>query len=56
MELVALEKKVQKQKKKMLKLMEWINSALECINNLEELAEKQDKRIRALEEEDWVAC
>ena len=42
-ELVALEKKVQKQNEKMLKLME-------CINDLEELAEKQDKRIWALEE------
>ena len=35
----------------MLKLMEHINSALECIVDLEELAEKQDKRIQALEEE-----
>ena len=50
-ELVALEKKVQKQNKKMLKLMEWIDSALECINDLEELVEKWDKRIQALEEE-----
>ena len=31
--------------------MEHINSALEHINNLEELAEKRDKRIWALEEE-----
>ena len=43
-ELVALEKK-------MLKLMEHINSALERIDDLEELAEKWDKRIWALEEE-----
>ena len=42
-ELVALEKNVQKQNKKMLKLME-------RIDNLEELAEKQEKRIWALEE------
>ena len=45
-ELVALEKKAQKQNKKMLKLMEWIDSALERINDLEELVEKWDKRIR----------
>ena len=50
-ELVALEKKVQKQNEKMLKLIEQIDSALEHIDNLEELAEKQDKRIQALEEE-----
>ena len=37
-ELVALEKKVQKQNKKMLKLMERINLALERINDLEDLA------------------
>ena len=48
-ELVALEKKVQKQNKKMLKLMEHINSALEHINDLEELVEKRNKRIQALE-------
>ena len=46
-ELVSLEKKVQKQDLKILKLMEWIDSALECIDNLEELAEKRDKRIQA---------
>ena len=46
-----MEKKVQKQDLKILKLMEWINSALECINNLEDLAERMDKRIQALEEE-----
>ena len=50
-ELVALEKKVQKQDLKMLKLMEHIDLALECIDNLEEWAEKWDKRIWALEEE-----
>ena len=50
-ELVALEKKVQKQDLKILKLMEHIDSALERINNLEELAEKRDKRIWALEGE-----
>ena len=38
------------QNEKMLKLIEWINSALERIDDLEELAEKQDKRIQALEE------
>ena len=35
----------------MLKLMECIDLALERIDDLEELAEKQDKRIWALEEE-----
>ena len=49
-ELVALEKKVQKQNEKMLKLMERIDSALEWINKLEDLAETQDRRIRNLEE------
>ena len=46
-----LEKKVQKQDLKILKLMEWINLALEHIDDLEDLAERRDKRIRALEEE-----
>ena len=50
-ELVALEKKVQKQNEKMLKLMEQIDSALERIDELEDLAETWDKRIRNLEEE-----
>ena len=50
-ELVSLERKVQKQDLKILKLMERINSALEHIDNLEKLAEKRDKRIWALEEE-----
>ena len=50
-ELVTLEKKVQKQNEKMLKLMEHIDLALNHIDNLEELAEKRDKRIQALEEE-----
>ena len=50
-ELVALEKKVQKQNKKMFKLMEHIDLALEHINDLEEQAEKHDRRIWALEEE-----
>ena len=50
-ELVTLKKKVQKQNEKMLKLMEWIDLALEHINDLEELAEKQDQRIQTLEEE-----
>ena len=50
-ELVALEKKVQKQDLKILKLMEHIDSALEHINDLEDLAERRDKRIQALEEE-----
>ena len=38
-ELVALEKKVQKQNEKMLKLMERIDSALERIDELEDLAD-----------------
>ena len=46
-----MEKKVQKQDPKILKLMEHINSALEWIDNLEELVEKRGQRIRALEEE-----
>ena len=46
-----LEKKVQKQDLKILKLMEQIDSALEHIDDLEELAKKWDKRTRALEEE-----
>ena len=50
-ELVALEKTVQKQNKKMLKLMGRIDSALERIDELEDLAETWDKRIRNLEEE-----
>ena len=50
-ELVALEKKVQKQNEKMLKLMEQIDSALEWIDELEDLAETRDKRIRNLEGE-----
>ena len=49
-ELVAVEKKVQKQNEKMLKLMERINSALERIDELEDLAETRDRRIRNLEE------
>ena len=49
-ELIALEKKVQKQNKKMLKLMERIDSALEQIDELEDLAETRDRRIRNLEE------
>ena len=49
-ELVALEKKVQKQDVKMLKLMERIDSALEHIDELEDLAEIRDRRIQNLEE------
>ena len=49
-ELVALEKKVQKQDKKMLALMEQIDLALERIDELEDLAETRDQRIRNLEE------
>ena len=49
-ELVALEKKVQKQNEKMLKLMERIDSALERIDELEDLAETRDRRIWNLEE------
>ena len=51
MELVALEKKVQKQDEQMLKLMQRIDSVLEQINELEDLAETQDRRIQILEEE-----
>ena len=50
MELIVLEKKVQKQNRKMLKLMERIDSALEWIDELEDLAETRDRRIRDLEE------
>ena len=49
-ELVALEKMVQKQNEKMLKLMGRIDSALERIDELEDLVETQDRRIRDLEE------
>ena len=49
--MVALEKKVQKQDLKILKLMEHIDSALEHISDVEDLAERRDKRIRALEDE-----
>ena len=49
-ELVALEKTVQKQNEKMLKLMGRIDSALERIDELEDLAETRDRRIRSLEE------
>ena len=48
-ELMALEKKVQKQNEKMLKLMEQIDSALEHIDELEDLAETRDRRIQNLE-------
>ena len=51
MELITLEKKVQKQDLKILKLMEHINLVLECIDDLEDLAERREKRIQALEEE-----
>ena len=50
-ELVLLEKKVQKQDLKILKLMERIDLALERIDDLEDLVERRDKRIWALEEE-----
>ena len=49
-ELVALEKTVQKQNEKMLKLMGRIDLALERIDELEDLAETRDRRIRNLEE------
>ena len=49
-ELVALEKTVQKQNEKMLKLMGRIDSALEQIDKLEDLAETWDQRIWNLEE------
>ena len=45
-----MEKKVQKQNEKMLKLMERIDLALERIDELEDLAETRDRRIRNLEE------
>ena len=49
-ELVALEKTVQKQNEKMLKLMGRIDSALEQIDELEDLVETRDRRIRNLKE------
>ena len=49
-ELVALEKTVQKQNEKILKLMGRIDSALERIDELEDLAMTRDRRIRSLEE------
>ena len=49
-ELVALEKKVQKQDLKILKLMEHLDSVLERIDDLEDLAERRDQRIQNLEE------
>ena len=49
-ELVILEK-VQKQNEKMLKLMEHINSVLECVDKLEDQVEACNKKIWALEEE-----
>ena len=49
-ELVLLEKKVRKQDLKILKLMERINSALEWIDDLEDLAERRDRMIQKLEE------
>ena len=48
---MILEKKVQKQNEKMLKLMEWIDSVLECVEELKEEKVKQSRRIWALEEE-----
>ena len=49
-ELVALEKTVQKQNEKMLKLTGWIDLALERIDELEDLTETRDRRIWNLEE------
>ena len=49
-ELVALEKTVQKQNEKMLKLMGRIDLALEWIDEPEDQAETWDRRIRNLEE------
>ena len=49
-ELVALEKAIQKQNEKMLKLMGRIDSALERIDELENQAETRDRRIQNLEE------
>ena len=48
---MSLEKKVQKQDLKILKLMERLDLALEWIDNLEDLAERWDKRIHTLEKE-----
>ena len=42
---MALKKKVQKQDLKILKLMEHIDLALERLDDLEDLAERRDKRI-----------
>ena len=50
-ELVVLEKKVQKQNKKMLKLMECIDLVLEHVDELEDQAEEQDRKICSLEQE-----
>ena len=52
MELVALEKKVQKQNKKMLKLMEQINLVLKCVDELEDQVEERNKKIQSLEVEE----
>ena len=45
--MTTLEKKVQKQNEKMLKLMEQIDLVLECIEELKEQKEELDKRIWA---------
>ena len=50
-ELMTLEKEVQKQNEKMLKLVEWIDSVLEHVEELEEEKVKQDRRIQDLEAE-----
>ena len=47
-ELTVLEKKVQKQNKKLLKLPEWLEAILDHVGDLEEV-EEWDKRIWALE-------
>lgn len=44
-ELNTLEKKIQKQNEKMLKLMEQINLVLDCVDKLEEQVEEQDWKI-----------
>ena len=50
-ELITLEKKVQKQNKKMLKLMECIDSVLGCVEELGDQVEEWDKKICSLEQE-----
>ena len=48
-----MEKKVQKQDLKILKLMEHINLVLECIDDMEDLVERRDKRIWEVNLDGW---